>query len=224
VGPPAEATAQHPLEAARQAQKQAILCSIAIGAVAGMRSMTPLALLAAAAQEPGTPVSQAVAHRPILRRLRSRGALITFGQAALGELLGDKLPFIPARVRFGSLLGRVVVGAVAGGIVSSGWSGSAERGAKRGAAAAFLAAWFAYAARTQLSRRTPIPDPVWAVIEDALAVGLGIFALWSSLEPAVQYLRSLLPTTDTANGTDNVGADQAPGWAYTSRRGLGIGR
>ncbi len=181
-----------------------------------MRSMTPLALLSIAAQEPGTPVGHAVARMPLLRHLRSRGALVTFGLAALGELAGDKLPFIPARVSFGPLLGRAIIGATAGAIVSSGWSGSAERGARRGAAAAFLAAWFGYTARTQLSRRTPIPDPVWALAEDALAIGLGILALWPSLAPSVRYLLSQFPRIGLGNGTRQAGAEQAPGWAYTS--------
>lgn len=174
---------------AGQTATQAILRSVAIGAVAGMRSMTPLALLAAAAQEPGTPIAQAVARMPLLRHLRSRGALVGFGLAALGELIGDKLPFIPARVSFGPVLARVVIGAAAGAVASSASGGSAERGAKRGAASAFLAAWFGYTARTQLSRRTPLPDPVWGAVEDALAIGVGIAALLPSLAPSVRFLR-----------------------------------
>jgi uncharacterized membrane protein len=165
----------------------AILRSIALGAVAGMRSMTPLALLSAASQSPDTPVARVVARMGILRHLRSRGALVGFALAAAGELLADKLPFVPARISFGPLVGRIAVGATAGAIASSASGGSAVRGARRGAAAATTAAFAGYLMRTRLSRRTPV---LWAVAEDLTALGLGVAALLPSLRRVVASVRS----------------------------------
>jgi uncharacterized membrane protein len=125
----------------------------ALGAAAGARSTTPLAVLA----------------------LRKRGLVrAVAGVAALGELVADKLPQTPSRLKPAPLAGRVVLGALAG----------AEYARRRGAgpvvpalaaAAAALAGsyagarWRAYAARSSFS----LPA---AVAEDAAAVTLA----WAS--------------------------------------------
>jgi uncharacterized membrane protein len=168
----------------------AILRSVALGAVAGMRSTMPLALLAAAAQAPETPVARALAGMGVPRGFRSPTALVALGVAAVGELVVDKLPFVPARVSFAPLAWRLVVGAIAGAVASSASGGLAVRGARRGAATAALAAYLGYFARTRLSRRTPVPDPVWGLVEDALALGLGTLALMPSLAASVRGLIS----------------------------------
>jgi len=46
-----------------------------------------------------------------------------------------------------------------------------------GAAGAALGSIAGYRARLALVGATPLPDPVWALVEDAVAVGLGAFAL-----------------------------------------------
>jgi uncharacterized membrane protein len=163
-----------------------------------MRSMMPLALLVAAAQSPATPVAQALGRMGVPRQARSRAALISWSLAAVGELVADKLPFTPARTKLAPLTWRGVVGAVGGAVASAG--GSATYGARRGAAAAIVAAYVGYFARTRLSRRTRVPDPVWAAAEDVIALGLGIVALYPSLEPS---LRSLGASLRRGNGADD---------------------
>lgn len=169
---------------------ETILRSVALGAVAGMRSMMPLALLSAAAQSPQTPIARALARLGPLAHLSSRAAFVGFGLAALGELVADKLPFVPARISPLPLLGRVAIGALSGVVVTLGCGGTSVRGVRRGAAAALLASFAGYFARTRLSRRTPIPDPVWALAEDALALGIGSAALFPSLAQTVRSLTS----------------------------------
>ena len=76
-----------------------------LGAIAGLRSMTAPALL-----------SRRLRRRRLWHRLRSRSALVLLlatrpaGTAltvlAAGELVADKLPFVPARTEFPSLVGR----------------------------------------------------------------------------------------------------------------------
>ncbi len=165
-----------------------ILRSVALGAVAGMRSLTPLALLAAAAQSPNTPVARSLARMGVLGRIGSRTALIALGLAAVGELVGDKLPGIPARIRPAPLAWRALVGATAGAITSAAAGGSTAHGARRGAAAAVVAAYAGYITRRAGARRTSIPDPVWGAVEDGVAIGLAAVALAPSLGLALGAL------------------------------------
>lgn len=148
----------------------------ALGAVAGLRSMMPLALLAATANRPGdTPSGSRAPGLPPL--LRSRGALIGFGLAAGGELVGDKLPQTPSRLAAGPLGARLFLGATAGALVCRAGGQSPLPGAVLGAVAAGAFAFAGYHLRAAAGRATPIPDPAWGAVEDAIALGLGARAL-----------------------------------------------
>lgn len=144
-----------------------------LGVVTGMRSMMPFALLALAARR-GTFARDA--GKP-LSLLRSRAALPITGFAAAGELLADKLPMTPSRIEPGPLGGRLVLGALAGAAVCREARRSAVAGALLGATGAAGGSFGAYHVRKWLGRATRLPDPVWAVVEDGLAVGLGLLTL-----------------------------------------------
>lgn len=126
-----------------------LLRSAALGASAGARSATPLAVLAQ--RGPGWVRAAATA-------------------AALGELVVDKLPRTPSRLRPGPLAGRVLLGALAGGGYARRHGAHPVVPALTAAAAALAtsyggARWRAYAAR----HRVGVPA---AVAEDAAAVAL----------------------------------------------------
>lgn len=150
-----------------------------LGAVAGLRSMLPFALLAAAANRVGGFADGPFAADagPPLGLLRSRGALLGLGLAAAGELVGDKLPFTPDRIAPGPLGGRLVIGALAGAALYRDAWRPPLTGAALGAVAAGGGAAAGFFARRGLGRATKIPDPIWAVLEDALAIGLGFLAV-----------------------------------------------
>lgn len=84
-----------------------LLPSLAIGVVAGARSMTPGALIAAAGlmglRTPGRPAG-----------LGSRPGQLVALALGLGELLGDKQPSAPPRTRPGALIARVLSACMAG--------------------------------------------------------------------------------------------------------------
>src|SRR5690606_8718021 len=83
--------------------------SILMGAIAGMRSMTPLAAVAHAARRGALPAGSgapAVLRQP----LAVRGA----SAMAVGELAGDKLHSAPDRIVVAGMAARIVTGAVAG--------------------------------------------------------------------------------------------------------------
>ena len=150
-----------------------------LGAVAGLRSMLPFALLAAAANRvdgfADGPFATDAA--PPVGLLRSRWALLGLGLAAAGELVGDKLPFTPDRIAPGPLGGRLVLGALAGAALYQEARRPPLTGAALGAVAAGGGAAAGFFARRGLGRVTGIPDPVLALLEDALAIGLGLRAV-----------------------------------------------
>ena len=144
--------------------------AVGIGTVAGLRALTAPAVLAWAVK------------RKWIRLRRSPFAAILSAKAskritdlAISELLADKLPFTPSRLKAGPLASRIVSGAVCGAAIN----GVAERpiaeGAVLGGVGAIAGAFVGYYARKRLSGDTP--NLGIAVLEDALAIGGGIIII-----------------------------------------------
>jgi uncharacterized membrane protein len=151
----------------------------AIGAVAGLRALLPFGLLAAALARRRR-LGRWLGfwrRQPVPRALGSRQALIGWGLAAAGELVADKLPFMPARVRPPFLAGRLAAGALSGAATGAFGGRSPWLSAGLGAGAAGAAATVGYLGRTTLSRLTPLPQQAWGALEDGLALALGARAL-----------------------------------------------
>lgn len=141
-----------------------------LGVVAGMRSQLPLALLAVGAERGRFAVK---AQWP-LGLLRSPTVQRLLVLSALGEFVGDKLPFVPSRLSPGPLFGRMLFGGLAGAAVAMEARRSPVLGVVLGAGGAVLGTQAGYHARVALGEATGIPDPVWGVVEDAAAVALGM--------------------------------------------------
>ena len=153
--------------------------ALLLGAVAGMRSQLPIALLGLESSrgrfDPG--------RTWLARRLATPGGVAAAVLASVGELVGDKLPVIPDRTRPGPLSGRVAVGSLVGAAVYQDADEPVAYGAVVGAAAAAASALTLARARTALGRRTPLPDPAWGLVEDVLALTLGLLAVRLPPEP-----------------------------------------
>lgn len=98
---------------------------------------------------------------------RARIALLV---AAAGEIAADKLPMMPPRSDPPALAGRIVSGALAGRIAGG------AHGAGIGAATAAATTYASERARALLGAHTSLPDPVLALLEDAVVVGLAVVA------------------------------------------------
>jgi uncharacterized membrane protein len=144
-----------------------------LGAVGGLRSELPLALLTRAAGRGELP---GLVRGP-LGLLRTRAARLGFGAAAIGEVIADKTPYVPNRIDPGPLAGRLVFGGLAGAALARGRGRSASLGFVLGAAGAGGGSFAGYYARVTLDRATGLPDAVWAVAEDLTALALARFAL-----------------------------------------------
>jgi uncharacterized membrane protein len=161
--------------------------ALLLGAVAGMRSQLPIALLGLESSrgrfDPG--------HGWLARRLATPGGVTAAVLASVGELVGDKLPVIPDRTRPGPLTGRVTVGTLVGAAAYRDAARPVASGAVVGAVAAAASTLALARARTALGQRTRLPDLAWGFVEDILALTLGLLAMRlrpdSSTQPGGHY-------------------------------------
>jgi len=144
--------------------------AFAIGVVSGMRSLT------------GPAVAAWAAHRNWLNLAGSRlafmgstAAVAIFTLLALIELIVDKLPSTPSRTKPLGLIARFVLGALCGACVVVSAGQSIVYGAALGAAGGIAGAFAGHQWRTGLVNALKVPDFVIALVEDAIAIGAGLF-------------------------------------------------
>lgn len=135
-----------------------------LGAATGLRSFMGLAM-----------ASRELVDRPagdmdaLRRRLAGDTASYALSALAIGELVADKMPNVPNRVDTLPLAGRGVIGAAVGAMAAG--EDRWLAGAVIGAVAAVTSAWIGWAVRKEAGWATGLPDPVLAVVEDAVAFG-----------------------------------------------------
>jgi uncharacterized membrane protein len=147
-----------------------LVLAFLIGVVAGLRSLTAPAAVAWASHWrwlnlDGSP----------LAFMGSTAAAIIFTLLAVGELVADQLPSTPSRTKLAGLSARIVLGALSGACVAQSASQSISIGAVLGAAGGVAGAFAGYEVRTRLVRALRVPDLVIALLEDAVAIGAGLF-------------------------------------------------
>ena len=145
-----------------------------MGVAAGMRSMASPAIvsqLAKAGLMPPGHSSNGFFNRPATAK--------TMAVLAVGEIIADKLPFMPKRTDTPALVARAISGAVSGAAICSSKKRSVMTGALLGALAAVGATYGAYKLRKWAGERFNIPDPLIAIAEDALVAGCGMLVLSS---------------------------------------------
>jgi uncharacterized membrane protein len=143
--------------------------ALILGILAGLRSLTPPAVVAWAAHFGWLRLDDTP-----LAFLESAPARYIFLVAMLAELVSDKLPFTPARTNTGPFIGRIAGGGLAGAALSVGLGGSLAVGAAAGGLGAVAGALGGYRARTGLVRSLGVPDFPVALLEDLVAVGTAL--------------------------------------------------
>lgn len=162
--------------ASRKGGGDALLATIGLGAVAGIRSMTPPALLSRAASRGEVP---GIGKTPFAFLASPRAArLLTV--LALGEISADKLPFAPDRTSIPGLAGRLATGALAGAALFSADGRNGAAGGAFGAASSLASSYLSYYLRAGAQQRFGLPSPVLGLVEDAVAVSLGLLSLEGS--------------------------------------------
>ena len=143
----------------------ALIHSLLMGAVAGMRAMTPLATVANAARRRELPVDNG-APALLAHGWVSAGALAI----AAGELAGDKMKSAPDRVVLAGMVARVTTGAIAGAALAP--RRHRELGALLGATAAVAVSYATFDLRMRAMAR--YGQTATGVVEDAIAVGCAL--------------------------------------------------
>lgn len=139
--------------------------ALLFGVTAGLRSMTAPALLSQTARRPGSRRHWLLASPQTARVLTTM---------AVGELVFDKLPFAPKRIAPAGLSGRLLSGAMCGAAVMR----EDERaGALLGMAGALVSSFAGYAIRMGVGRASRLPDALIGLMEDGLAIGIGMAAV-----------------------------------------------
>jgi uncharacterized membrane protein len=147
-----------------------LLLAFLIGVVAGLRALTAPAAVSWAARLQWLDLD-----RTPLSLMGSTVAVSVFTLVALGELVADKLPSTPARTALPGLIGRIVFGGLCGACLAAAGTASMVAGTVLGAAGGVAGAFGGYEARTRLVRALKVPDAVVACVEDAVAIGAGLY-------------------------------------------------
>jgi uncharacterized membrane protein len=151
---------------------QVLLFAFLIGVVCGLRALTAPAVTAWAAHLGWLNL----ANSP-LRFMSSMITVVFFTLLACVELVTDQLPSTPARTKPAGLVPRILLGGLCGATVASAGGQSLAIGAVLGAVGGIAGAFAGYEIRTRLVKALGVPDFVIAVLEDAVAIGGGLFML-----------------------------------------------
>ncbi len=105
--------------------------------------------------------------------LDQMGSPAALAVMATGEMLVDKLPFMPDRTQMASVAFRALSGAVVGGSYCAAYRRNRAAGAVLGAAGAVVATYAAFHLRRYLVKERGLPDTAVALAEDAATAALG---------------------------------------------------
>jgi uncharacterized membrane protein len=141
--------------------------AVGIGVVAGLRAFAAPAVLTWAAKRRWIRLGNSP-----FATIISAKASKSITDLAVSELIADKLPFTPSRLKAGPLASRIVSGAVCGATIYGVVKRPLMEGAVLGGVGAIAGAFAGYYTRKRLSRDKP--NLGIAVLEDALAIGGGI--------------------------------------------------
>jgi uncharacterized membrane protein len=146
------------------------LSAFGIGIVAGLRSMTAPAAVSLAAH----------LHRLDLRDSRlallgSPAAAYMTSALALGELIADKLPFVPNRTNPLPITFRMLSGAVCGAALCVSVNRLILAGTLLGGLGAVNGAFGGFHVRRLLVKHLKVPDMKVALAEDAFAIVAALF-------------------------------------------------
>jgi uncharacterized membrane protein len=148
------------------ASSSVLLCAFLIGCVCGLRSMTAPAVIAW-----GAHLGWLHLEGGLLGFFASKITLVVFSLFAIGELIADKLPFIPARTQPGPLGVRIIFGGMCGTALCLSAGAPPVLGIILGAVGALAGSFAGFTFRSRTA--STVPDFVLALLEDLVAVGGG---------------------------------------------------
>jgi uncharacterized membrane protein len=148
---------------------QVLLLTLLIGVVAGLRSLTAPAVVTWAAHQnwlnlQNTPLSF----------MGSIPTVVIFTLLAVAELVVDKLPSTPSRLKPPGLIARIILGGLSGACTAVARMQSTLFGTLLGATGGVAGAFGGHELRTRLVKALKVRDLVIALLEDAVAIAVGL--------------------------------------------------
>ena len=144
--------------------------ALGIGFTAGLRSLTPPAVVAWAAH-----LGWLNLNNSPLAFMGSTIAVVTFSILAVFELIGDLLPQMPKRTEPFPLTARILVGGFCGACLCAASNHSMIIGAILGAIGGLIGAFAGYEIRRRLVNALQTKDIFIALLEDLVTIGLAYF-------------------------------------------------
>jgi uncharacterized membrane protein len=155
---------------------EAVCAIFVIGMLSGLRALSPIAVIC----------WLALLHRLPLTGWASfagnKIAVGLFSLGAVGELISDKLPKTPSRLKQPGFSIRIVTGGLCGSLLASAWSYSLLEGALLGAIGAVAGSYLGYFARSRMTGNFGLPDLPVALVEDVICIA-GSFFVASLFSP-----------------------------------------
>ena len=143
---------------------------VGLGLLAGMRTSSAPAITSHILSHHH---SRKIAHSP-LAFMQSDKVATALKLFVVAELIGDKLPSAPNRIKPVGLVARCLSGALAGASIYKASGNQPLAGAILGSTAALASTFGSFLLRKSIVRQTRILDPVIGALEDALVIGAGV--------------------------------------------------
>jgi len=143
---------------------------VGLGVLAGMRTSTAPAI---ANRILSQHYSRQLAHSS-LAFMQSDKVATALKIFVIAELIGDKIPSAPDRIKPVGMVARCLSGALAGASIYKASGNKALSGALIGSATALASTFGSFLLRKSIVKRTRIFDPIIGVLEDALVIGAGV--------------------------------------------------
>ena len=154
-----------------------VVCAIfAIGVFSGLRALSPIAVVCWLALLHRLPLTGWASF------VGSKVAVVLFSLGAVGELISDKLPKTPSRLKQPGFSIRIVMGGLCGLVLASAGSFSLVGGALLGAIGAVAGSYLGYFARSRITGNFGLPDLPVALVEDIICIA-GSFYVVSLFSP-----------------------------------------
>jgi uncharacterized membrane protein len=143
---------------------------VGLGLLAGMRTTSAPAI---ASHILSHHHSRRLAKSP-LKFMQSDNVALALKVFAVGELIGDKMPNTPNRIKPAGVVFRCLAGSLAGASIYKATGNSILTGAVLGSVVALGSTFGSYFLRKDVVSKTHVLDPIIGAIEDALVVGAGV--------------------------------------------------
>jgi uncharacterized membrane protein len=149
-----------------------VVCAIlAIGVLSGLRALSPIAVVCWLALLHRLPVTGWASF------VGSKVAVGLFSLGAVGELISDKLPKTPSRLKQPGFSIRIVTGGLCGLVLANAGSFSLIGGALLGAIGAVAGSYLGYFARSRITGNLGLPDLPVALVEDIICIAGSVYVV-----------------------------------------------